>query len=435
MVANRRRAILLVVALIVAGPPSAGAQQPVPLGDEFVVPSTLGATTSAWAPAVAAGPGGSFAVVWHGANWPGGDASDFSVQARLFAADGTPLGNQFQVNTTTLNSQAGATVGVQPDGDVIVAWTDDALVDRAYYRVFSAAGVPLTGEVEVADYPSGMTMTPSVAVNDTGEVMMAWTSTLDTGPYCASMYDVHGRRWSEALVPDASFVVNTYTTCFQHSAAVAAAADGGFVVSWLDESQDPELDSLIRRRRFSSAGLPLEGEVAVEEWPDTVYFPAPVAAAPSGPSLVTWSRREDGDTQAEVLARRYAASGEALGAAFRVNTYTTEDQSLPSVAGRPNGSFVVVWDSRDQLGSGDLDVFGQAIGAGGAFLGGEFQVNTTTTDDQSTPAVAALDDDTFVVVWLDPGSTRRLRGQVFWFGLFGDGFEDGDWSAWSAATP
>ena len=52
------------------------------------------------------------------------------------------------------------------------------------------------------------------------------------------------------------------------------------------------------------------------------------------------------------------AQGDPLGSEFRVNTYTTNDQRIPSVAADSSGNFVVVWRSDTQDGDG-FGVFGQ----------------------------------------------------------------------------
>ena len=55
--------------------------------------------------------------------------------------------------------------------------------------------------------------------------------------------------------------------------------------------------------------------------------------------------------------------------------------------------------------SASIEVLDTALNFGS---GAEFQVNTTTTDVQETPAIAALDDGGYVVVWQSNGPGRRL---------------------------
>src|SRR5262245_30953055 len=110
-----------------------------------------------------------------------------------------------------------------------------------------------------------------------------------------------------------------------------------------------------------------------------------------------------GQASAQVLA----------GHEFQVNVATTGAQQRPSIVVRPNGDFVVVFESYGSDGS-YTGIVGRRFDATGAALGGEFQVNTTTTDDQYRPSVAADAKGNFVVVWVGPdGSSKGVFGQRF----------------------
>src|SRR5207247_10682049 len=98
--------------------------------------------------------------------------------------------------------------------------------------------------------------------------------------------------------------------------------------------------------------------------------------------------RLGGSPVAGIFGQRYASPGAPLGPAFRVNTYTMSNESVPSVAVGSSGNFVVVWTSFGQDGSLD-GIFSQRYASSGAPAGPEFRVNTYTTDDQSYASVAA----------------------------------------------
>ena len=77
------------------------------------------------------------------------------------------------------------------------------------------------------------------------------------------------------------------------------------------------------------------------------------------------------------------------GPEFRANTFSTGGSLTPKVAVDAAGDFVVAWQSANRAGAGsDLDIFAQRFSAAGVPQGGEFQVNTYTTDRQNVPAVA-----------------------------------------------
>jgi hypothetical protein len=139
-------------------------------------------------------------------------------------------------------------------------------------------------------------------------------------------------------------------------------------------------------------------------------FPS-VARAGSGDFVVVWNSLQYGGGN-DVFGQRYAGSGVPLGPEFCVNTTTSNEQLFPSVAADSSGNFVVVWQSY-QDGSG-YGIFGQRYAATGAPLGAEFRVNTYTTNTQLYPAVAADASGNFVVVWQSyPTFQAHVAGQRF----------------------
>ncbi|MGE3842866.1 MAG: Calx-beta domain-containing protein [Vicinamibacterales bacterium] len=112
-----------------------------------------------------------------------------------------------------------------------------------------------------------------------------------------------------------------------------------------------------------------------------------------------------------------ASGGEVL-----VNTYKTGAQAVPSVAMRPDNSFVVVWESGDKFGctgshtagscqdGSAAGIYGQRFDTAGSPVGGEFAVNTFTNNEQYQPAVATRATGEFVVVWTTANQPDSGRG-------------------------
>lgn len=97
--------------------------------------------------------------------------------------------------------------------------------------------------------------------------------------------------------------------------------------------------------------------------------------------------------------------GSQTSAAEQINSEDTNGQERPHGIELADGRIVVVWDSSDPQADGS------GAGIGGRFLdangqptgGGEFIVNSTTTSGQARPAVDALADGGFVVVYMSEG--------------------------------
>lgn len=135
--------------------------------------------------------------------------------------------------------------------------------------------------------------------------------------------------------------------------------------------------------------------------PNSQQRPA-VAFDAQGQLVAVWkSFGEIGDPDTSVQGQRYSAAGLAQGAQFQVNSSTADDQGEPSVARFSNGEFVVVWESRSSTGTdhSQHSIQGQRFATDGSPLGVEFQVNTFTTAEQRAPHVATGGANEFVVVW------------------------------------
>ena len=91
-----------------------------------------------------------------------------------------------------------------------------------------------------------------------------------------------------------------------------------------------------------------------------------------------------------------------VGGEFRVNTYSTNNQNYPKVAAGTNGKVVVVWESDGRDGDGH-GVAAQRYNADGSKWGEEFLANTETELAQSQPTVAVAADGSHIILWRSKG--------------------------------
>ena len=126
-------------------------------------------------------------------------------------------------------------------------------------------------------------------------------------------------------------------------------------------------------------------------------FPA-LASDADGDFVVAWDSVGEDGSGSGIYAQRYAASGQALGAEFQVNTTSAGQQRFPAVATDADGDFVVAWQGQSADGS-DYDVYARRYTAAGEPLGEEFRVKTTVTGTQGHPTVAAGGLGAFVIAW------------------------------------
>jgi Ca2+-binding RTX toxin-like protein len=205
--------------------------------------------------------------------------------------------------------------------------------------------------------------------------------------------------------------VNTVTASGQDQPTVTALADGGFVVAWSSFGQDGSVGG-IYAQRYNAGGRPVGAEFRVNTVTANDQFDPTVTALADGGFVVTWtSFGQDGSTPSSlgVYAQRYNAGGQPVGAEFRVNTVTADSQSQPTVTALADGGFVVAWTSNGQDGSVG-GIYAQRYNAGGQPVGAEFQVNTVTANSQFEPTITALADGGFVVAWTSVGQDGSGSG-------------------------
>jgi hypothetical protein len=248
-------------------------------------------------------------------------------------------------------------VSMDGDGDFVVAWTSggqDGSGSGVFARRFSSAGAALGGELLVNAYTTGEQKFQSVATDADGDFVVAWNSYGQDG----SSAGVFARRFSSAGAPIAfEFQVTTYTTSYQWFPAVAADADGDFVVAW--SSDHDGFTHGVFAQRFSSAGAALASEFQVNTYTEYFQGRPSVATDADGDFVVAWNSYLQDFGVAGIFARRYSSAGAPATSEFLVNSFTDTNQRYPSVA-VGGGHFVVAWESYKQDGD-DYGIFAQRL--------------------------------------------------------------------------
>ncbi len=381
------------------------------LGGEFQVNTYT--TSQQWSASVAMDTDGDFVVVWD--SWSQ-DGDRKGIFGQRFDSNGSPVGGEFQVNTYTTLDQLASSVAMNADGDFVVVWESN-VQGVEWYGVFGqrfdSNGSPVGGEFQVNTYSTDGQWSASVAMKADGDFVVVWQSSSDQD---GDRSGVFGQRFASNGSPlGGEFQINTYTTYSQYRPLVAMNADGDFVVIWNSYFQDGDRAEVFGQR-FASNGSPAGGEFHVNTYTTGFQWKAGIAADADGNFVVVWSSRSDQDgDRPGVFGRRFASTGSPVGGEFQVNTYTTDNQFAAGIAMDADGDFVVIWNSYYQDGN-KRGVFSQRFGSNGSPVGSEFQVNTYTTDEQWARGIAMGGDGDFVVVWsslYQDGDNYGVFGQRF----------------------
>ena len=370
---------------------------PIPLGSDVLVHPFGG--NYQILPSVTALADGGFIVAWARNNE---DGSSWGIFAQRYAADGTAVGGKFQVNTFTSGEQTNPTVEALADGGFVVVWQSagqDGSAGGTYAQRYAADGTAAGSEFRVNTLVGGDQIFPSVTALADGGFVVTYQSTAVLGKIYAQRYAADGSAVG------GEFPVSTGNLDVAHYPAVAALADGGFVVTWQSHGQDGSSWG-IYGQRYAADGTAVGGEFLANTYTiNEQSYPTVVGLADGG-FVVTWSSRFQDGSSWGIYGQRYGADSTAVGGEFRVNTETVSEQSISAVMALADGGFVVTWNAPDGDGFG---IYGQRFGADGTALGAEFRVNATTASNQSGNTyngsdnlLAVLADGRLVQVWQLP---------------------------------
>lgn len=381
------------------------APAPEPLGELDVNTYTSGAQMH---PAVAASATGDFILVWQSELQ---DGNAYGIYAQRYHANGTKVGDEFRVNTETLNTQTKPAIAINSQGDFLIVWASylqDGSANGIFGQFFFADGTPNGSEFQVNTYTSNNQLDPAISVSHHDQWLVSWTSDAQDG----SNYGVYAQRFLPNGTPVGNeFRINAHTNSYQYQSALTAAVDGGFWATWASRYQDGS-DYGVYLRHIDAEGE-LGPEIPVNTYTSGEQSYPAIASNHDGHFVIAWqSQNQDGNNRG-IFAQRFLANGTPQGNEFQVNTYTTGEQSYPGVGMSESGKIAISWNSNGQDGNG-MGIFTQFYQADGTPLGVEQQVNTYTPQHQWYSVIAA-GQQKFIYSWhgVSPDGSDHIFAKIY----------------------
>lgn len=375
-------------------------------------------------------------IVW---DTNGLDGDFGGVSGKRLDSDGNSIGEEFLVNTYTINNQLLPDVALMNLQTFVVVWQSllqDGDANGIFAQRFDSAGNKAGTEfpVNVNTSVIGAQFRPAVGASaETGNFVVVWVDDTIEGNF-----GIFGQRFTSAGVAvGTEFQVDAVSTGQQYGPDIVSMVDDSFVVTWVSEQARG-----VVARRFDSDGAPIGGELQVSTATMQYALEPAISADEAGDFVISWQDGPetgaglDGDEYG-VFARRFASDGSPTGPQFQVNLATAYSQSLPALDVTFDGNFIVAFETDyygtqikaqrflATCGNGTVDTWETCDPPDGTTcsnfcqsislpVGPEFQANTSTLDAQRFPDVAVSSFGNFLVVWTEayPGD-RNIRGQLY----------------------
>ena len=351
-----------------------------------------------------------------------------------FQVNPIALGEQTTSNTTVLTDtniieRSAQALGMDANGNIIVTWSSqgqddptDAVGWGVYARRYNATtqtwgnafivNPPLTGTLG-PDY-QGQQLASAVAVDDAGNFVITWTSEGLNQTDDPNSFGVYAQRYSSTgAALGTTFRINATLTSEQTDSAIAidpdgktGTSDGGFVVTWTSRNQDAAGGRGVYARRYNADGTPKDAaDVLVNTFTTGDQLHSSVAMGADGSYVIVWESFGQLGTGSgwDIFGQRFNADGTKAGSEFSVNSFTTNSQRSASVSMDATGAFVVSWTSNRGTTFGN-EVYAQRYSSTGVAIGTEFNVSAPTgtagvVGEQQDSQVKLLKDGSFIITW------------------------------------
>lgn len=350
---------------------------------------------------------GGWVVAW---STFGQDASNFAVFQRRFDKFGHAVGDEQQVNTYETNQQDRPSISALTDGGWVVVWhsyTQDTSEFGVYMQRYAADGTAVGGETLVNTTTADSQEYPTVAGLGDGGWVVSWKSNLQDG----SGFGIYQQRYnSDGTTNGGEYPVNTVTDNNQWNPQTIALPDGGWLVVYSSYLFDGS-GWAVAMQRYDSGGTKSGGEVPVNTVTLNDQVDAKAAALKSldGGWVISWTFKDNVTGEYDIHAQQFDRLGNKVGVEITVNTTTASNQSDSAVVALKDGGWVIAWQSQGQDGD-DMGIFLQRYSASGNKVGTETQVNAYTDNAQSLVSMASTKDGGWVVTWQSTGQDGSSEG-------------------------
>ncbi|MFC5485410.1 hypothetical protein [Microvirga aerilata] len=354
--------------------------------------------------------GGAFLAVWEDDSQTGGDTSSWAIRGQIFNADGTKRGVEFLINTVADNIQRDPQVTVLSDGRFVVVW-EDAARDQIGARAFSADGVALGDEFQVNTTSVNGSPSPSVTALSNGGFAVA---------YETENYSVVVQAFGASLERLGGEVPVKADADNDSNAPIIVAMQGRYAVffeGWGDQ------DGVIRAQIFNNDGTGATEPVVIAASATNKDVSKPIATMlVGGQTVIAWveeTRDAQGKSTALIKAQMLNADGSKLGGELIVKS-SGLDGSLqkPAITQLADGGFAIAYFAQED-GFNSKDLYIATFKNNGERSQSDLFVERVYPSGgaEYSASLASLDDGRLVVSWSNyvsdfDNNRNGIHGQI-----------------------
>ena len=318
------------------------------------------------------------------------------------------------VSTESSSISYDSSIAVDGAGNAHVAWCDNTDYGGSgsdydiFYKRWNATSSTWTTTEVVSTESAGDSFRPSIAVDGAGNAHVAWRDNTDYGG-SGSDYDIFYKRWNATSSTwTTTEVVSTESTGASTFPSIAVDGTENVHVAWIDSTDyngSGSDDDIFYKRWNSTSSTWTTTEVVSTESTDDSKFPS-IAVDGTENVHVAWLDYTDyngSGTDIDVFYKRWNATTDTWTTTEVVSTESSSNSYDPSIVVDCAGNVHVAWmDSTDYNGSGgDLDIFYKRWNVTSSTWTTTEVVSTESTGNSWTPSIVVDGAGNAHVTWYD----------------------------------
>ncbi|MCE7743054.1 MAG: hypothetical protein GOP50_11450 [Candidatus Heimdallarchaeota archaeon] len=322
------------------------------------------------------------------------------------------------ITTDSTEDSHDATIAVDNLGNAHVAWMDNTVLLASgsdkdiFYKRWDKTSDTWTETELISTGSIDISGDPSIAVDDQGNVYIAWEDESDDFLSSDVDKDIFFRKWDKSTdIWSTTVLVSTENTASSASnnPSLDVDSEGNIHIAWWDSTDflgtDADEDIFYKRWNVSLGSWTSTEVLSSESTGDSIY--PSIVVDTQGDAHLTWSEFSDNylgsGLDGDVVYRSWRKENESWLAAELVTAGSSADSSYPNLA-TDNGQLIdIVWyEQTSDLSSGiDMDIFYKQFNTVTKTWITTELVSTESTEDSAYPTVDVDGFGNFHVAWTD----------------------------------
>ncbi|HVP36655.1 MAG TPA: FlgD immunoglobulin-like domain containing protein [Terriglobales bacterium] len=332
-------------------------------------------------------------------------SSGNNLFARRYDSSGSPLGPSFKVNSVSgIAPPKAPSVSFDQNGRFVIAWEDYRNLDAdIYFQRYDSSGAAAGSNVLAnIDLSSEDQYSPSVAKRSNGDFMITWVDTR------GGKVNIFARLFDSAGNAKTSFfMVNSDTDSAQHwEPKIDSDTMRNYTIVWGDYRNEPA----IFFQKYDSTGTSIGTNTKLSENGVQGFKDNPaLSIRENGDFVSVWS---DHRSKSYDIYSQRVISGTLSGTNFRLNDDSIGAiQNEPAIAKDPDKNFILAWtDYRN----GNRDIYLKKFTRFSDLVFSDRRVDTNNFSAScAQPDVAADGSKNILAVWQDFRSGLNIFAQRF----------------------